>query len=181
MKLAFLIMAALVNPVFAGELIQTNHSKSSGPLVVSSYPPVLDFPAGGMPFDARLLSGSPPVSLKPGIRAVSPDASQRRIFPGIYGLNGLRSYSTRSPVPGFKTGKTPPAGKLPLASPAAGLKPGVYRTLPYTCIVIVPGPHPDDVSAVESGTDGVEKLPVFKPGLKFVPLAPAAGAAGQGE
>jgi hypothetical protein len=104
---------------------------------------------------------------------VSSDARPRRIFPGGYGLNGLRSDSTRSPVPGFKTGKAPLAGKLPLASPSAGLKPGVYRTFPFTCIVIVPGPHPDDVSAVESGTDGMEKLPVFKPGLKFVPFAPA--------
>jgi hypothetical protein len=158
MKLAFLIMAA-----------------------VSSYPPVLNFPAGGMPFDSRLWSGSPPVSLKPGIRMVSPEASPRRIFPGIYGLNGLRLDSTRSPVSGFKTGKSLLAGKPPLASPPAGLKPGVYKTFPYTGIVIVPGPHPDDVSAVESGTNGVEKLPVFKPGLKFVPFAPAAGAAGQGE
>lgn len=51
----------------------------------------------------------------------------------------------------------------------AQLKPGVYETWPYTCIVVVPGPHPDDKSMVPSTGDG---MPVIKPDLRFIPRKP---------
>ena len=49
--------------------------------------------------------------------------------------------------------------------------PGVYRTEPYTCIVIVPGGHADDKSVIHPAEPG-PNMPVLKPDLRFVPLPP---------
>ena len=48
---------------------------------------------------------------------------------------------------------------------------GVYKTLPYTCIVVVPGPHPDD-RAVVSPRSGDYPMPIIRPDLQFIPLFP---------
>ena len=48
-------------------------------------------------------------------------------------------------------------------------RPGIYKTEPYACIVIVPGKQPDDqcvVKPIESGST----MPVIRPKLRFVPL-----------
>src|SRR5215471_6599865 len=49
--------------------------------------------------------------------------------------------------------------------------PGVYKTEPYACIVIVPGGHPDDQSVIHP-PDPAPNMPVLKPELRFVPLRP---------
>ena len=50
------------------------------------------------------------------------------------------------------------------ASPPAG----VYRTVPYSCIVVVPGPHPDDRCVVNPR--GMESaMPIIRPDLSFIP------------
>jgi hypothetical protein len=54
------------------------------------------------------------------------------------------------------------------ASPA----PGVYRTAPYSCIVMVPGPHPDD-QAIVNPRGGHDTMPVITPDLQFIPLRQA--------
>ena len=59
--------------------------------------------------------------------------------------------------------------KTPFASPVA---PGVYRTFPYTCIVVVPGPHPDDACIVKPGNVD-PSMPIVKPDLQFIPWSPA--------
>jgi len=61
-----------------------------------------------------------------------------------------------------------------IARPSApsAIPPGVYRTFPYSCIVVVPGPHPDDLYIVNPG-GGNDPMPIIKPELQFIPLDPA--------
>jgi hypothetical protein len=49
--------------------------------------------------------------------------------------------------------------------------PGVYKTEPYACIVLVPSHHPDDAMAVNP-TQKTAPMPVIKPELHFIPLKP---------
>jgi hypothetical protein len=49
------------------------------------------------------------------------------------------------------------------------LTPGLYKTEPYTCIVIVPNKTADDRAVVKSPESGHE-MPVVKPELRFVPI-----------
>ena len=49
---------------------------------------------------------------------------------------------------------------------------GVYKTFPYSCIVVVLGPHPDDRCVVNPR--GVESaMPIIRPDLRFIPWNPA--------
>jgi hypothetical protein len=139
MKLAFLVLAAAINPVFAGDLMQTNQAK---PFELWSVPPAA----------STQLQGS--------------------IFYGDFGLNQNWAplASTNLPVPNSKTSKVP-LDEKPL--PQDQLKPGVYKTSPYTLLVLVPGPQSDDRSVHGSGGAGVDGMPTIKPDLKFVPYAPA--------
>ena len=58
-----------------------------------------------------------------------------------------------------------------LQTPPSGLAPGIYKTEPYTCIVIVPGEHPDDRMAIHP-PDPAPNMPVLKPDLRFTPVQP---------
>jgi len=49
--------------------------------------------------------------------------------------------------------------------------PGIYKTAPYTCIVVVPGGHPDDKMIHPRGTP--PSMPTVQPDLRFIPLKPA--------
>ncbi len=53
--------------------------------------------------------------------------------------------------------------------PAAAqeLKPGIYQTLPFHGLVIVPEPHVDDRALMSSERDA--SMPMVKPGLQFIP------------
>jgi hypothetical protein len=133
MKLAFLVLAAAINPVFAGGLTQTNQAK---------------------PFE---LWSVPPAAFT---------QHQGWMFPGDFGSNGNGLTLTNLPALNFKADKVPFDGKL---SPQDHLKPGVYKTSPYTCLVLIPGPQPDDCSVHGPGGTGVEKMPTIKPELKFIP------------
>ena len=48
-------------------------------------------------------------------------------------------------------------------------KPGVYKTEPFTCIVIVPGKNADDRSLFKPAEPG-SAMPVVRPELRFVPI-----------
>jgi hypothetical protein len=48
----------------------------------------------------------------------------------------------------------------------------VYRTLPYTCIVVVPGPCADD-RAIVSPSSGDYRMPIIRPDLQFILWGPA--------
>ncbi|MGO9587358.1 MAG: hypothetical protein ACLP2Y_14280 [Limisphaerales bacterium] len=139
MKLAYLVLAAAINPVFAGDLTQTNQLK---PFDLWSVPP-----AASTPHQGPLLSGD-------------------------FGLNQNWAplNSTNLPVPNLKADKAP-LDEKPL--PQDQLKPGVYKTSPYTLLVLVPGPQSDDRSVHEAGGAGVDGMPTIKPDLKFIPY-PAA-------
>jgi hypothetical protein len=65
----------------------------------------------------------------------------------------------------------PATGNLPLTNQAT-LAPGIYKTEPYACIVIVPGPHPDDRSLIQPPSTPSDPMPVIKPDLRFVPVRP---------
>ncbi len=54
--------------------------------------------------------------------------------------------------------------QLPAPEP---LKPGVYETKPYSGIVVVPGPHPDDKCIF--GGQGNLKMPTKVPDLQLTP------------
>ena len=64
----------------------------------------------------------------------------------------------------------PPQPKGANTAPNA-LAPGVYKTEPYACIVIVPGEHPDDRMAIHPPDQG-SNMPMLKPDLNFVPVRP---------
>jgi hypothetical protein len=59
-----------------------------------------------------------------------------------------------------------PATNIPTAP-----QPGVYKTEPYSCLVVVPGPHPDDKCIVGAPGRGSE-MPVIVPELRFIPYTP---------
>ena len=62
-------------------------------------------------------------------------------------------------------------GKLLSGSPG----PGLYKTEPYTCLVLVPGKHPDDRMAQRRQLQLPEtaaRMPVVRPELRFVPWPP---------
>ncbi len=56
------------------------------------------------------------------------------------------------------------------ASLAVPPAPGLYKTTPFACIVIVPEAHLDDGMAKET-PDSPSDMPVLRPDLGFVPIA----------
>src|SRR5437870_4415976 len=53
--------------------------------------------------------------------------------------------------------------------------PGVYQTFPYSCLVVVPEPHPDEKAIKPApGVDG--KIRVIEPELQFIPRDLARGS-----
>ena len=48
--------------------------------------------------------------------------------------------------------------------------PGIYETAPFTCIVVVLGPHPDDRSVRSPAV--APFMPTVRPGMRFIPRAP---------
>ncbi len=89
-------------------------------------------------------------------------ASNPFLFPGS-GLSnsparfaGIRNFSPPS--------ATPKARLFPQHAPA----PGLYKTEPFSCLVLVPGPHPDD-RALAPGAAVDPKMPIVKPELRLVP------------
>jgi hypothetical protein len=66
-------------------------------------------------------------------------------------------------------------GSADHATPAPEpLKPGVYETKPYSSIVLVPGPHPDDKMVFGMDRPKVE-MPTKRPDLDLRPRIPGSG------
>ncbi len=67
-----------------------------------------------------------------------------------------------------------PVRSNPVVVPSAPpiIPPGVYKTAPYCCIVVVPGPQLDDKCIVNPG-GGNSPMPVVKPDVQFIPWGPA--------
>lgn len=56
------------------------------------------------------------------------------------------------------------------AEPSGELKPGVYETSPFTCIVLVPGPHPDENKRSTYPAEAASlHMPTITPELRFIP------------
>jgi hypothetical protein len=74
------------------------------------------------------------------------------------------------PNGGHRAGE-PQMGKQAAAAKSSALlpEPGVYKTTPYTCIVIVPGKNSDDCCMLRPAEHG-SAMPVIKPDLRFIPL-----------
>ena len=49
--------------------------------------------------------------------------------------------------------------------------PGVYKTAPYSCLVVVPGPLADDQCIVNPGANP-SAMPMVTPELRFLPWGP---------
>ncbi len=96
----------------------------------------------------------------PGNVLVLPGTNVWR-FPGGTNLFRLPDRSQRR-VPGTNQATAPEL-----------LKPGVYEASPYTCIVIVPGPQPDDKCIIgrggAGGTTVDPRMPILKPELRLIP------------
>jgi hypothetical protein len=86
-------------------------------------------------------------------------------------------YATPPPVIALATNNfTAGSNSLPVLwinhSPTSGpLKPGIYQTRLYTCLVKVPGPQHDDCFV--GGTTNSASIPTIKPDLQFAPEMPA--------
>jgi hypothetical protein len=90
----------------------------------------------------------------------------------IAGSNWLFRTLPPANKPEFKSQTLPPpVGPISPSAPAT-VPPGVYRTVPYSCIVVVPGPHPDDRCIVRP-PDVDFSMPIIKPELQFIPCSPA--------
>ncbi len=92
---------------------------------------------------------------------------------------------TRSNAPALILPTNGPQLFLPRRRPATGPlsslpKPGVYKSVPYTCIVVVPPPHPDDQGILgplaklpPSSTPAPLpqfRMPIIQPDVRLVPL-----------
>ena len=85
--------------------------------------------------------------------------------------NGNSSDSFEISTDQFLTGSNSApiiSAERPAASQA--LKPGIYQTKPFTCIVVVPEAQHDDC-CITGGADGVSKMPIREPSLQFIPLS----------
>lgn len=96
-------------------------------------------------------------------RSATPLALTNRNHIIIISTNRLGSFGSRT----FQTPQQPKPSNIA----TNGLAPGIYKTEPYTCIVIVPGEHPDDKMAIHLPDQG-SRMPVLKPDLRFVPVRP---------
>jgi hypothetical protein len=65
----------------------------------------------------------------------------------------------------------PPSARPDAASAPPNIPAGIYRTFPYSCIVVVPGPHPDD-KCVFPPPGGDSAMPIIRPELQFIPWTP---------
>jgi len=72
-------------------------------------------------------------------------------------------------VPGNPT-NLPATNFAEARAPRQDLKPGVYRTSPYTLLVLVPGPQHDGGWFLKAAKTAPEKMPAFRPELKFIPF-----------
>ena len=71
-----------------------------------------------------------------------------------------------------RTESSPAHANFIVAPPVQSTLPaGVYRTVPYSGIVVVPGPHPDDRCVVRPDGGNVS-MPIIKPDLRCIPPTP---------
>jgi hypothetical protein len=77
---------------------------------------------------------------------------------------------TNNPFNDFNDSHDMPFPRLNPSAPLPPLKPGIYLTRPYDCMVKVPGAQPDD--CILNNGPKPSSIPTRLPGLEFVPLKP---------
>ena len=124
------------------------------PVIARSNVVIIPSPPGTFPLPFLAPSGSPVFRLQP-----SPPGA--RLPPSAVpptGLTNLYWILRSNPI---VVSSAPPI-----------IPPGVYKTAPYSCIVVVPGPQLDDKCIVNPG-GGNSPMPIIKPDLRFIPLGQA--------
>jgi hypothetical protein len=95
--------------------------------------------------------------------------------PWVLGANDnlftLNNAVTNRLWPQFRTDK-PMSGSACRRSQPAYVPPGVYRSTPYSCLILVPDPQDYAKSLHQPRRAGMEEMPVIKPGLKLIPYPP---------
>ena len=64
--------------------------------------------------------------------------------------------------------------RVPSAHSATIVAPGIYKTEPYTCLVLVPGRHLDDKSIISGNRGPQIQMPTVRPDLKLIPRKPSS-------
>ena len=72
--------------------------------------------------------------------------------------------------PQFEAQNMPQPARLPPSVSPGQLPAGVYKTLPYTCIVVVPGPCPNDRAIISPSDSGGYRMPIIAAGRAVHPL-----------
>jgi hypothetical protein len=91
------------------------------------------------------------------------------IAAGVHGISVLNSNALLWPVHPVRTNSPVILfGFDKSRSPVGPIPPGLYQTAPYTALVLVPGPHPDDKCIAGMGGSGVG-MPMIRPELRFIP------------
>jgi hypothetical protein len=112
--------------------------------------------------------GSPPASSMPW----PGNAQSNVIVIPSPGSNWLLQGLEPPHKPVFNIQTFPPSARPHSPSSPRTIPAGVYKTVPYSCIVVVPGPHPDDRCVINPG--GVDSaMPIIRPDLRFIPRDPA--------
>ena len=103
------------------------------------------------------------------------------LWPGITSSNASVVFyaGSNAPISVFPPAQKPraqahlfvPSARHYGRAPSANPLPGLYKTAPHSCIVVVPGPHPDDRCIVNPG-ESDSSMPILKPDLQFIPLHP---------
>jgi hypothetical protein len=75
--------------------------------------------------------------------------------------------------PQFEVPSVPQPARLQPSLSLGQLPAGVYKTLPYTCIVVVPGPCPDERFFVKP-PGGECPMPMIRPDVQFIPFGQAS-------
>src|SRR2546425_7211636 len=114
---------------------------------------------------------SPPPRSAPLLVAVRTNAVSMPLpAPGVVQSSKFKVQGSRFAVPNFLPSSVFHPQLWPSSPPRP--QPGIYETAPYTSIVVVPGPHPDDRMIVGLG-GGQSSMPVAQPELRLIPRSSA--------
>ena len=114
---------------------------------------------------ARAKPAMHPRPLEASVRKVVPTSPSRNRVVTATPANKSEPQDAPSKRPGNTT-RIP--GNL---SEPFGLKPGVYITKPFACIVILPGPQLDDAMLIQPPA-GEFAMRSIAPDLQFIPISP---------
>ncbi len=134
---------------------------------------------GILPHDLPPASPTPSLGNRPSNIVVIPFAEGNPRFPAL-----AQTGKPESNIRVFPLGALQPPRVLPMIPPGAyrpgasnlflipsaprTVPPGVYKTEPYSCIVVVPGAHLDDRCIINPGVGDIP-MPIVKPDLRFIP------------